>query len=84
VGVTSKGNLIMSDNDRREGAVLATFRTANDHERADILGRKIEDVQLSIRSANSALAQVARQVDDLLKYQQVLEAGTVPDTARGI
>lgn len=43
------------------------------------LGRKIENVQLSVRSASTALAQVARQVDELLKYQQVLEAGTASD-----
>jgi hypothetical protein len=64
---------------RRESRVLTTFRTSNDHERAVILGRQIEDVQLSVRSANNALAQVARQVDDLLEYQRVLEADIVSD-----
>lgn len=76
----------MSDNDRREGAVLATFRAADDRGRAVILGRKIENVQVSVRSAVTALDQVLRQVTELMEYQAVLEAGTVsdPDNSRVI
>jgi hypothetical protein len=64
----------VSDNDRREGAVLTTFRTANDQERVRILRLKLENLQLSIRSAKSALAQVERQADELTSYMDVLES----------
>ena len=71
----------MSDNDRREGAVFTTFRTADDHERAVILGRKIKDLQESVLGLIIALTQVSRQADDLLEYQQVLAQNPTLDDA---
>jgi acetolactate synthase small subunit len=65
----------MSEHDPREGTVLATFRAADDHRRAIILGRKIESVQISVCTAVTALHQVLRQVNELVEYQAVLEAG---------
>lgn len=73
------GKTDIPENHGREGAVLRAFREANDQERAVILGRKIEKVQLSIRSADTALLKVRRQVDELLDYQAVLQQATVDE-----